>query len=39
MCFLDDLTRWCLVVFLDKLPPDPRAYIPSIAAHPPIRWG
>jgi RES domain-containing protein len=39
MCFLDDLSRWCLVVFLDKLPPDPRAYITAVTPHRPIRWG
>jgi RES domain-containing protein len=39
MCFLDDLTRWCLVLFLDKLPPDPRAYIPSVTPKAPLHWG
>lgn len=39
MCFLDDLTRWCLVVFLDKLPPDPRGFITAVTPHPSIRWG
>lgn len=32
MGFLDDVQRWCLVVFLEKLPPDPRDFI---AAAPP----
>lgn len=29
MAFLDDPSRWCLVVFLEKLPPDPNAFIAS----------
>ena len=27
MAFLDDLSRWSLVVFLEKLPADPRAWL------------
>ncbi|MBI2940425.1 MAG: RES domain-containing protein [Chloroflexi bacterium] len=30
VAFLDDLTRWSLVVFLDKLPGDPRSYVTSV---------
>lgn len=37
--FLDDLERWCLVVFLEKLPPDPRSFIPSVTPCGPLRWG
>lgn len=29
VAFLDELTRWSLVVFLDKLPRDPRAFVTS----------
>jgi len=32
MAFLDEPTRWALVLFLDKLPADPRAYITAVAA-------
>jgi RES domain-containing protein len=39
MGFLDDLERWCLVVFLEKLPPDPRTFISSVTPHGPLRWG
>jgi RES domain-containing protein len=30
VAFLDDLTQWCLVLFLEKLAPDPRAFLPSV---------
>ena len=30
MGFLDDLERWCLTVFLEKLPPDPVSFIASV---------
>jgi RES domain-containing protein len=39
MGFLDDLDRWCFVVFLDKLPDDPRRFISAVTPHGPIRWG
>lgn len=39
MGFLDDLQRWCLVVFLEKLPPDPKAFVNSITPSGPLRWG
>ena len=39
MGFLDDLERWCLVAFLEKLPPDPRSFISSVTPCGPLRWG
>jgi hypothetical protein len=30
VAFLDDLTRWSLVVFLDKLPADPRRFVQEV---------
>ena len=39
MGFLDDLQRWCLVAFLEKLPPDPRSFISSVTPRGPLRWG
>lgn len=30
MGFLDQLDHWCLVVFLEKLPADPRAWIQGV---------
>jgi hypothetical protein len=38
MGFLDDLERWCLVAFLEKLPPDPRSFISSVTPCGPLRW-
>ena len=37
--FLDDLERWCLVVFLEKLPPTPSAFVVSVTEPGPLRWG
>jgi RES domain-containing protein len=39
MGFLDDLERWCLVAFLEKLPPDPRSFISVVTPRGPLRWG
>lgn len=39
VAFLDDLTRWNLVVFLDKLPADPQAWIQRVETVGPLRWG
>lgn len=39
MGFLDDLDRWCLVAFLEKLPPEPKDFISAVTPHPPLRWG
>jgi RES domain-containing protein len=39
LAFLDDLQRWCLVVFLEKFPPDPRSFIVSVTPCGPLRWG
>ena len=39
MAFLDDPARWCLVVFLEKLPADPRQYISAVTPCGPLRWG
>jgi RES domain-containing protein len=30
VAFLDDLTQWCLVLFLEKLVPNPRTFLPSV---------
>lgn len=37
--FLDDLARWVLVLFLEKLPADPVAFIPAVSVAGPLRWG
>jgi RES domain-containing protein len=39
MGFLDDLSRWCLVLFLEKLPPDPKRFITAVTPRGPLRWG
>lgn len=39
MAFLDDIDRYCLVVFLEKLPPDPRQCISAVSPRGPLRWG
>lgn len=39
MGFLDDPERWCLVAFLEKLPPDPRSFITSVTPRGTLRWG
>ncbi len=39
VAFLDDLTRWNLVVFLDKLPADPHVWIQRVETVGPLRWG
>ena len=39
MEFVDDLDRWCLVVFLEKLPSDPRSFISSVTRCGQLRWG
>ena len=38
VCFLDQLDRWCLVIFLEKLP-DPGAFISDVAPIGPLRRG
>lgn len=38
VAFLDNLDRWCLVLFLDKLSPDPDGFISSVAVEGPLRW-
>jgi RES domain-containing protein len=38
MGFLDDLERWCLAAFLEKLPPDPRSFISSVTPRGALRW-
>ena len=30
MCFLDDPSRWCLVLFLEKLPSNPRDFVTQV---------
>ncbi|MFT4040176.1 MAG: RES family NAD+ phosphorylase [Thermomicrobiales bacterium] len=37
--FLDDPARWCLVVFLEKLPADPESFITAVTACESVRWG
>lgn len=39
VAFLDDLTRWNLVVFLEKLPADPRVWVQRVETVGPLRWG
>jgi RES domain-containing protein len=39
MAFLDDPSRWCLVVFLEKLPADPAQFITSVNPAGRLRWG
>jgi RES domain-containing protein len=39
MGFLDDLDRWCLVVFLEKFPSDPRSFISSVTRSGQLCWG
>lgn len=36
--FLDDLARWVLVLFVEKLPSDPRQYILGLDVEGPFRW-
>ncbi|MDH3599868.1 MAG: RES family NAD+ phosphorylase [Candidatus Tectomicrobia bacterium] len=31
MAFLDNLTQWCLVLFLENLSPEPYTFLPTIA--------
>lgn len=38
IAFLDDLTRWNLVVFLDKLPADLRQWIHRVERLGPLHW-
>jgi hypothetical protein len=38
MGFLDDFDRWCLVVFIEKLPSDSRSFISSVTPCGTLRW-
>jgi RES domain-containing protein len=38
MAMLDDPDRWNLVLFLEKLPPDPTRFITGVEAEGPFRW-
>lgn len=38
IAFTDDLTRWNLVVFLDKAPADTRSWVQHVAYVGPLRW-
>lgn len=38
IAFLDDLTRWNLVIFLDKLPANPPDWIHRVEPLGPLRW-
>lgn len=33
MVFLDDLSKWCLVIFLENLPQNPTEYLPETQKH------
>lgn len=35
---LDDLTRWCLVLFLEKMQPDPKNFFKAAQYEGPFRW-
>jgi len=37
MGFLDQMDRWCLVIFLDKLP-DPKTFVSEVTECGPLRW-
>ncbi|MBI4491166.1 MAG: RES family NAD+ phosphorylase [Chloroflexi bacterium] len=39
MAFLDHLDRWVMVLFLEKLPPEPRRFIPSMTVEGRLRVG
>ena len=39
VAFLDQPDRWVLALFLEKLPADPRAFIPVVDEVGPLRWG
>ena len=39
MAFLDDPSRWCLAIFLEKLPAAPAQFISSVVPAGPLRWG
>lgn len=39
VAFLDDPTRYNLIVFLDKLPTEPREWISHVELLGPLRWG
>jgi len=32
VAFLDNLKQWCIVLFLEKLPPNTRKFLPSVEA-------
>ena len=36
---LDQPERWCLVLFLEKLPDDPRRFVTDVTTTGPLRWG
>jgi hypothetical protein len=38
VAFLDQLNRWCLVLFLEKLPADPHAFIMAVRVEGPLQW-
>ncbi len=38
VAFLDQLVRWCLVLFLDKLPIEPQSFISAVTIEGPLRW-
>ncbi len=39
VAFLDDSTRYSLIVFLEKLPADPQEWISHVELLGPLRWG
>lgn len=38
VAFLDDLDRWVLALFLEKLPAESATFIPAVAVEGPLRW-
>ena len=38
VAMLDKPDRWVMVLFLEKLPADPRRFIPSVQVEGPLRW-
>jgi RES domain-containing protein len=38
MAFLDDLERWCLVIFLERLPADSGRFVSTVTPRGALRW-
>lgn len=39
MAFLDQLDRWVMALFLEKLPVDPSGFVRSVQVEGPLQWG